>query len=78
MIDADGAAVMVTFTEVEKLPHVAVAATVYVIEYVPATLVDGVITPVVAFKLRPAGLAENVPPVVPMVTGPSEPMVDLQ
>ena len=46
--------------------------------YVPAVLVDGVIIPLVGFILRPAGLALKVPPEVPVVSGPSDPRIDLQ
>lgn len=44
----------------------------------PAVLADGVMAPVDVFNDKPAGLAENVPPVVPVMVGLTGVVTDLQ
>ena len=61
-----GAAVMVTLAVVLTAEQPPDAAIVYVTVQIPAVLVLGVISPVLALILKPAGLALYVPPVVPV------------
>ncbi len=65
LILAFGAAVIVTVVVVLTAEQPPDAAIVYVIVYVPAVLVLGVIVPVLALMLKP-GVEEYVPPVVPV------------
>ncbi len=60
-----GAAVIVTVVVFITAEQPPAAAIVYVTVYVPAVLVLGVITPVLALILKPA-VEEYVPPVVPV------------
>ena len=55
---ATGKAVIVTDVVADTTPHPPDAAMVYVTVYVPAVLVDGVIVPVAASMISPAGEAE--------------------
>ena len=64
-----GAAFIITEVVAVMAPHELVAATVYVTVYVPAVLLDGVIAPVEVFSVNPAGLAEKLPPVAPVMVG---------
>ena len=63
---AVGGAVIVTLVVVVTWGHPAAAAIVYVTVYVPAVLVLGVIAPVLASIVNPAGDALYVPPAVPV------------
>ena len=60
-----GAAMIVTVVVVISSKQPPAAAIVYVIVYVPAVLVLGVISPVLASMLKPVA-EEYVPPVVPV------------
>jgi len=60
-----GAVVMLTLAVVLTAVQPPAAAIVYVTVYVPAVLVLGVISPVLAFMLKPV-VEEYVPPVVPV------------
>jgi NADH:ubiquinone oxidoreductase subunit 6 (subunit J) len=60
-----GAVVMLTLAVVLTAEQPPAAAIVYVTVYVPAVLVLGVISPVLAFMLKPV-VEEYVPPVVPV------------
>ena len=60
-----GAVVMLTLAVVLTAAQPPAAAIVYVTVYVPAVLVLGVISPVLAFMLKPV-VEEYVPPVVPV------------
>ncbi len=62
---AIGAAVIVTLAVVITAEQPADAAIVYVTVQVPAVLVLGVISPVLALMLNPV-VEEYVPPVVPV------------
>ena len=64
---AVGTAVIVTPVVAVTIPHPFAAAMVYVTVYDPAVLVFGVIAPVEASIIRPAGEAEYVPPAVPVL-----------
>ena len=67
---AAGAAVMEIVAVVWNWAHPPVAATVYVTVYVPGVLEPRFTSPVFSSITRPAGLAEYVPPGVPVrVTG---------
>ena len=66
---AVGAVVIVTDAVVENAEHPPAAAIVYVTVYVPAVLVDGVISPVEASIVNPA-VEEYVPPAVPVKVTP--------
>jgi hypothetical protein len=66
-IVALGAVVMVTLAVVVNAAQPPAAAIVYVTVYVPAVEVLGVTAPVAAFNVNPAGVAVNVPPVVPVI-----------
>ncbi len=65
LILALGAAMIVTAVVVISSNQPPAAAIVYVIVQVPAVLVLGVITPVLALMLKPV-VEEYVPPVVPV------------
>jgi NADH:ubiquinone oxidoreductase subunit 6 (subunit J) len=56
---------MLTLAVVLTAEQPPAAAIVYVTVYVPAVLVLGVISPVLAFMLKPV-VEEYVPPVVPV------------
>jgi hypothetical protein len=63
---AAGAAVMVTLAVVVNTAQPPAAAMVYVTVYVPTVDKLGVMVPVAALMLNPAGEAVYVPPVVPV------------
>ena len=65
LILALGATVIVAVVVVISSKQPPAAAIVYVIVYVPAVLVLGVISPVLALILKPV-VEEYVPPVVPV------------
>jgi hypothetical protein len=66
VITTVGAAFTVIFVVAVTTPHPPEAAIVYVIAYVPGVLVPGVIAPVAALMLSPAGRTLYVPPGVPV------------
>jgi hypothetical protein len=57
---------MVTLAVVVNTAQPPAAATVYVTVYVPPVDVPGVMAPVLALSVKPAGVALYVPPVVPV------------
>jgi hypothetical protein len=67
--DTVGVGEITTFTVAVPAGHVEVAGIVYVTVYDPAALALGVITPVDESMERPVGVAEKVPPVVPVIVG---------
>jgi hypothetical protein len=63
MMETAGNGVMVIVAVPVTAAHDAPAGMVYVTVYVPAVLSEGLMAPVEAFRLRPAGEEVYVPPV---------------